>query len=985
MFSLLHDPVSGHAASQAHYAALQRLKAWPEFSNYLAYILALCKDESAATRSKAGLQLKNNVKEQWDALTAAQHDYIKAAVIESMAADTHYLRNIVGTIIANIAVRCRIAGWPGILQHLGGLLDHPNAAIVDSAFNALSKICEDIPKELIKENDALGRPLHFLVPRFIRFFHHPTPELRVYALTAVNVFLFFMPLPMTMHLDAYMAAVFVLAKRDENKAVRRRVCQAFVILLEKSSAERPLQPHMDGVINFMLHACNDADENVALEASEFWSTYCDHAKADMKLLSKYLQPLTTTLVKGMRYSDEEIEWAEEEENAAVPDRQQDIRPTIHRGKTVRYEGTAASGSGGGGVAAQDGGGGGGEGGAGGGGGYGDKYDDDDDADDEDDEFFYDEDDDEEVSNWNLRKCSAAALDALANSFGSLLFQHLLPLLKELLTANHPPASTPASATPSSSSSSSSPSSSSSSSRTGQPEAWILRESAILALGAVAEGCFDAIQPHLHELIPYLLTFLRDKKPLVRSITCWTLSRYSKWVVLKAEGAAFFEPLLTGLLNAILDSNKKVQEAACSAFATFEEEAGLRLQPQLTRILQYLMHAFGQYQQKNMLILYDAIGTLAESVGDALKHPDCIAILMPPLMQRWNDIPDDDRAIFPLFECLTSVSTALGPAFVHYSSPVFLRCLNIISRTLQQQKVVDANNAALRQRGGSEELMDYVDAEFIVCALDLLSGLAEGLEAHLDALLTAHPQLLQLLYETMMDRDPDVRQSSFALLGDLAKVACTHLLPHLNHFLPLCATNLNPHFSSVCNNASWAVGELAIKAGAAPLAPHVDRLMNNLILILAPHPILSTVGGPAVQPKPVQGSLLENASITIGRLGLVCPQQVSGRLGEFARPWFRQLELLRDNGEKEHAYHGMCSVVEANPATVLADLPGLLRVIGQWRMVDNARMVHRLGQLLRNFKGGLEAQGVVGAKQWTDVVGGIEPALRHSLESVYGQL
>lgn len=37
-------------------------------------------------------------------------------------------------------------------------------------------------------------------------------------------------------------------------------------------------------------------------------------------------------------------------------------------------------------------------------------------------------------------------------------------------------------------------------------------------------------PHLNELIPYLISCLSDKKALVRSITCWTLSRYSHWVV-----------------------------------------------------------------------------------------------------------------------------------------------------------------------------------------------------------------------------------------------------------------------------------------------------------------------------------------------------------------------------------------------------------------------------------------------------------------------
>lgn len=44
------------------------------------------------------------------------------------------------------------------------------------------------------------------------------------------------------------------------------------------------------------------------------------------------------------------------------------------------------------------------------------------------------------------------------------------------------------------------------------------------------GCMNGMVVHLPELIPYLVTCLSDKKALVRSITCWTLSRYAHWVV-----------------------------------------------------------------------------------------------------------------------------------------------------------------------------------------------------------------------------------------------------------------------------------------------------------------------------------------------------------------------------------------------------------------------------------------------------------------------
>src|SRR4029434_8212835 len=46
-----------------------------------------------------------------------------------------------------------------------------------------------------------------------------------------------------------------------------------------------------------------------------------------------------------------------------------------------------------------------------------------------------------------------------------------------------------------------------------------------------------------------------------SIACWTLSRYAHWVVSQPPDL-YLKPLMTELLKRILDSNKRVQEAAC---------------------------------------------------------------------------------------------------------------------------------------------------------------------------------------------------------------------------------------------------------------------------------------------------------------------------------------------------------------------------------------------------------------------------------------
>ena len=64
--------------------------------------------------------------------------------------------------------------------------------------------------------------------------------------------------------------------------------------------------------------------------------------------------------------------------------------------------------------------------------------------------------------------------------------------------------------------------------------------------------------------------------------------------------------------------------------------------------------------------------------------------------------------------------------------------------------------------------------------------------------------------------PDVRQSAFALLGDLAISAFNQIRPHLDDFMAQAISQVNAHidnaFVSVCNNAVWASGEIALQHG-----------------------------------------------------------------------------------------------------------------------------------------------------------------------------
>lgn len=118
---------------------------------------------------------------------------------------------------------------------------------------------------------------------------------------------------------------------------------------------------------------------------------------------------------------------------------------------------------------------------------------------------------------------------------------------------------------------------------------------------------------------------------------------------------------------------------------------------------------------------------------------------------------------------------------------------------------------------------------MIVALDLLSGLAEGLNGYIEKLVV-NSNIMQLLYQCMQDPMPEVRQSSFALLGDLTKACFQHVHPCISDFLPILGQNLNPEFISVCNNATWAMGEISIKLGPET-RPYIPLVLTQLIDII----------------------------------------------------------------------------------------------------------------------------------------------------------
>jgi len=880
-------------------ARLESLNQYPDFNKYLVYILTKLTDEQEATRSLAGLILKNNAKSQYEKFPEEVRSYVKQECLSALADRSPLIRATGSILIATIVNKGTLEQWPSLLEHLYKSLDSTDTNLCEGTFCALKEICKDSADQL---ENLPSQPLNVLLPKFFQYFRHSHSKIRSHAIACVNEFISSRATVLMTNIDSFLENLFQLAN-DTDSDVRKHVCRALVMLVEVR-IER-LIPHMSQIIEYMLLTSQDADETVALDACEFWLMIADQPIC-RDVLYPHLDKLLPVLVKNMKYSELDIILLQGDldEDEHIPDRLEDIRPRFHRSRARQHgqnhfdveNSTNSTDTNNNSTTATP-------------------------PNSQNDQDFNENDEDEDdddaggtnadqVTEWNLRKCSAAALDVLSNLFRDGILPTLLPILREMLFHSN----------------------------------WQIKESGILVLGAIAEGCLYGLVPHLSDLVDYLIKCLNDKKPLVRSITCWTLSRYSSWIIQNdVPRTKFLIPLMSELLKRILDANKKVQEAACSAFATLEEEACLQMVPYLKPILETLVHAFRKYQAKNLLILYDAIGTLADSVGTHLNQPDLIELLMPPLIERWHVLKNDDKDLFPLLECLSSIATALQSGFLPYCEPVFVRCISLIKQTLEP----NGNNAS-------------VDKDFLIVALDLLSGLAEGLTSNIDVLVERE-NLLTLLERCAQDSMAEVRQSSFALLGDLTKSCFRHVRKHLNVFLPLLTQNLNPNHVSVCNNAIWAIGEIAVQIGAE-IQPFVLIILEPLISI--------------INRQNTTKTLLENTAITIGRLGLVCPTEVSSQLSRFVRPWCIALRNIRDNEEKDSAFRGICNMIVLNPLAVTNEFLYVCDAIASWEhppMELHAKFRDILFTFKREF----------GENQWKQLTDRFPLLLKQRLQTHYG--
>ncbi|KAJ1612410.1 importin beta like ARM repeat alpha superhelix [Cryptosporidium canis] len=509
--------------------------------------------------------------------------------------------------------------------------------------------------------------------------------------------------------------------------------------------------------------------------------------------------------------------------------------------------------------------------------------------------------------WTVRKASALALDNLSVIYGDEILGELLPKIEATL----------------------------------QDPNWEKQESAVLVLGAIARGCIKGLSPFLPKVLSYLVKLTSDSKPLIRSISCWCISRFTPWLALQ-QGQPILNSAFGALLARMLDPNKRVEEAACSATATFIEDSAqsLSLIPFLDDIIGTISRALTVYQFRNLLILCDTISTLCFSTGPDVFNQAFENNLVPLLITKWKSFPIDHPCLVASMDAVAKIFAVVGNKTSKFAGPVLEHCVQMIIPI------------TLSNMNNSDEA-SYSVPDTAECALDLISSVIEAVGVAAIPILKSYGFPNYILLFCQNEHFPNIKQSAFACIGDMAKFGGDNLdilKPILPALMQILVINISNPNVGIANNAAWAIGELVMYGNYPDVFAVIEPIIDNIVDIL-----VTRIAAPCNSSQNID-NLAINSCITIGRVAVIAPTKVGMRLGIFLERFFLVLTNVRNDQEKINAVQGICFAIQANQSSL------------------NATSLSSLLDLLNSMQPVLESKSAFSET--------ILPVLKNTLKSIY---
>jgi len=526
--------------------------------------------------------------------------------------------------------------------------------------------------------------------------------------------------------------------------------------------------------------------------------------------------------------------------------------------------------------------------------------------------------------WNLRKESARTLDFLARHFKQDTFVSAQEKIAACLKNND----------------------------------WVTRESGIFCLGVLSKGSHDSITQHFHHLFPFLMESLnQNEHPLIRSSSFWTLSKFTDWII--AHGISNEEILrnyLLKILNAMMEDDSQVCNAACTALAKTATENGQGIENYLADIVEVFKVAVDKYQKNNLANLYDTISAVTVNVAQAkIQDPSVQNTLVSILIKKWNESQFNDLESIYLVECSDAILNALEDHSINYSEFFFTKTLFLIMNYIQARKNDD------------KKYLEY-KKDIALRAFDMFLTFLKVMGVQAEKYMGAG-DYKQLFDGCLEDQNIVVKQFVLSSVGQVAKYCPRLVVDHIEHYAQTMMANMvvqNPDddpesaLEFTCNNTAYSIGEFAV-AYPNEFSQYITDFALRICDILESGYV-------------IHNNVTINLSIAIGRMGLIKPDVVAPLLDRFLGYFCDSLKKLLWNEEKQQAFRGLFSVIAKNPNGIVQNFMYLCEALVNFDNADSD-LKDLAAKLIINFK-------AIAGDAWFNYFNSFPPELQTKIKQKY---
>ena len=249
--------------------------------------------------------------------------------------------------------------------------------------------------------------------------------------------------------------------------------------------------------------------------------------------------------------------------------------------------------------------------------------------------------------------------------------------------------------------------------------WLQIEAIILAIGAFtkAVGTPREMSDLYRDLIPHMLELYSHPKPLVRSITCFTMQQFINVNIKGVKDP--FRQMMKCTLNLLQDQNQEVQEMALNSLSAMLAFANRDITQFSKKLISELSQADSHLKGTARFVYYECISHVFGRLAALLSATDAEELLTP-LMNQWQTLKwntpeqsaSDKEETFRLCQALCVIATFAKSAFSSYNEQIF-------SKVVPYMKKIVA--------GGDEygDVSGELVTQHMVAYLDVLSANFDG--------------------------------------------------------------------------------------------------------------------------------------------------------------------------------------------------------------------------------------------------------------------